>query len=61
MNPRTTPYINHTGDIVIPSDTDKKYHFWNGGQDLTETLLELNVSEDVWKRYSEKPYPGNGV
>ncbi len=61
MNPKATPYINHTGDVVIPSDADKKYHFWNGGQDLKETLLELNVTEDVWKRYSEKPYPGNGV
>ena len=59
MTPKTSPYIHHTGDLVIPFTSDSKYHFWNGGQHLTETLLELNATEDVWGRHTEKRYSGN--
>mgnify|MGYP001431582135 FL=1 len=55
------PYIDSTGNIVIPFNTDPKYHSWNGGQPLTVTLKELNVPKDIWHQYSEKPYPENAV
>ena len=59
MTNKDNPYIDHTGTIIIPFNADPKYHYWNGGQRLSETLLELNVPEDIWKKHSEKPYLGN--
>ena len=59
MPPKTAPYIHSTGDIVIPFSADQKYHFWNGGQHLSDTLIELNAPEDLWAKHTEKPYPGN--
>jgi len=58
MPPKDTPYLHHSGDIIIPFNADQKYHFWNGGQHLTDTLLELNAAEDVWGKHTLKPYPG---
>ena len=28
-----------------------KYHWWKGGQGIKETLIELNASEEILKRY----------
>ena len=54
------PYIDHNGIIIIPFNSDPKYHYWNGGQPLSATLLELNAPEDVWKKHIQlKPYPGD--
>jgi hypothetical protein len=61
MPPKDSPYIDPTGTIIIPFAADPKYHYWNGGLPLTETLLELNVTESVWGKYIVKPYPGNGA
>jgi hypothetical protein len=57
MTKKTTPLIGHTGDIIIPFNADSKYHFWNGGQHLSDTLMELNAPEDIWDRHTIKPYP----
>jgi len=46
-----TPYINATGTLVIPSDSDPKYHWWAGGQRIAATLTELGASPDVRARY----------
>ena len=61
MTPNATPCIHHTGDLIIPFNADQKFHFWNGGQHLTETLMELNAPEDVWGKHTEKPYSGNAA
>ena len=62
MDEKSTPYIDHTGTMIIPFDADQKYHYWNGGQPLSDTLLELNAPEDVWSKHiHQKPYPGNGA
>lgn len=45
------PYINIQGDLVIPFDSDPKYHWWNGGQSVHKTLLELNTSPEIIKKY----------
>jgi hypothetical protein len=50
-----------TGTIIIPFSADPKYHFWNGGQPLLKTLLELNAPENIWGKHTEKPYPGNAA
>ena len=52
-------YIDHTGSIIIPFNADSKYHYWNGGQPLTETMIELNITKDIWDKHTVKPYPGN--
>ena len=59
MTSKSSPYLHHTGDLIIPFNADQKYHFWNGGQNLTDTLIELNVQEDVWNKHTINPYPGN--
>jgi len=59
MTHKSLPYIHHSGDIIIPFSADQKYHFWNGGQPLCDTLTELNVTEDVWNRHTLRPYPGD--
>jgi len=61
MTKKNIPYIDNTGSIIIPSNADPKYHYWNGGQSLLQTLMELNVTEDIWNKYTEKPYPGNAA
>lgn len=59
MTPQSSPHIHHTGDIIIPFNADQKYHFWNDGQHLSDTLMELNAPEDVWVKHTVKPHPGN--
>ena len=54
VDTQPVPYIDATGTLVIPFDSDPKYHWWRGGQSITETLKELNASPDVLVRYSPK-------
>ena len=61
MTKKNSPYIDHTGGIIIPFSSDPKYHYWNGGQHLADTMIELNTPEDVWNMHTEKPFPGNGL
>jgi hypothetical protein len=62
MTDKAIPYIDNSGNIIVPFNSDLKYHFWNGGQHLSDTLIELNAAEDVWRKHvHQKPYPGNAV
>jgi TubC N-terminal docking domain len=46
------PYLNAQGELIIPCESDPKYHYWKpGGQSLAVTLLELKASAEVWQRY----------
>jgi hypothetical protein len=56
-----TPYIDNSGNVIVPFNADPKYHFWNGGQSLSATLVEINATEKIWKKHSEKPYPGHAA
>lgn len=48
----TKPYIDAKGELVIPSNSDPKYHWWKqSGQSLLETLRELNAPEEVVRKY----------
>ena len=58
MIPQGTPHIDNSGTIVIPFNADPKYQYWNGGQPLLETLLELKAPEDIWRKHTERQYPG---
>lgn len=59
MTKKGSPYIDNSENMVIPFNADPKYHYWNGGQPLSDTLMELNTPEDIWSKHIEKPYPGN--
>ena len=49
------PYINDTGTLVIPFDSDPQYHHWKaGGMHLVDILIELNAGEQVLDRYFAK-------
>lgn len=48
-----TPYINEHGDLVIPFDNEPKYHWWNRGQGVYQTLLELKAPTNIIKKYAE--------
>jgi hypothetical protein len=45
------PYIDATGTLVIPFESDPKYHWWAGGQTIAATLTDLGASPDVRTRY----------
>jgi hypothetical protein len=61
MTDKGIPYMDNSGTIIIPLNADAKYHYWNGGQPLSDTLMELNITEDIWRKHTEKPYPGNAA
>ena len=35
------PYLAQDGTLVIPFDSPAKYHWWNGGQSVSQTRAEL--------------------
>lgn len=52
------PYINKSGTLVIPFNSDPKYHWWNGGQSIRDTLRELGASDEIIRKY-KSPYSDN--
>jgi len=38
--PLRLPYLTPGGDLVIPFDSDPKYHWWKGGQSVASTRAE---------------------
>ena len=36
------PYFHQCGDLVIPFNSPKKYHWWVGGHTVRETITEIN-------------------
>ena len=61
MPQKDSPYIDHAGTIIIPFNADPKYHYWNGGQPLSQTMIELNITKDIWGKHTVKPYPENAA
>jgi len=45
------PFISMSGCLCIPWNSPKKYRWWQGGQSIMETLIELNASEEVKAKY----------
>lgn len=43
------PYVTDFGVPVIPHNSDKKYHYWNGGQSVCVTLKELGRCDLIEK------------
>ena len=50
--PNCRPFIDRHGDLVIPFESNPRYHWWRGGgQSILDTLLELGAQEDILDRY----------
>jgi len=45
------PFINKHGILVIPFQSNPKYHWWAGGQPILETLRELKAPNEVMAMY----------
>jgi hypothetical protein len=61
MSNKQFPYIDDSGNVIIPFNSDPKYHFWKDGQRLSVTLQEMKINEGVWNKHTEKPYPGDAA
>ena len=48
------PYVTEYGILVIPWNSPRKYHYWNGGQSVCDTLKELGRC-DLIEKY-KSPY-----
>ena len=46
---QTEPFVTDFGVLVIPYNSDKKYHYWNGGQSVCNTLKELGRCDLIEK------------
>jgi hypothetical protein len=52
--PYRLPYVTAGGDLVIPFDSDPKYHWWKGGQSVEKTRAEALA------RQADHPAKANG-
>ena len=43
------PFVTDFGVLVIPYNSDKKYHYWDGGQSVCDTLRQLGRCELIEK------------
>jgi DNA primase len=41
------PYLDITGSLKLPYGCPQKYRYWDGGQSLLDTLLELGAADKV--------------
>ncbi|MEE9443220.1 MAG: hypothetical protein V3V99_11210 [candidate division Zixibacteria bacterium] len=35
------PFIDQYDDLVIPFSSDRRFHWWNGGRSIEETIKEI--------------------
>ena len=47
------PFIDASGNLIIPTLGAEKYHWWKNGQTVLETLTELGASDETMIRYRE--------
>lgn len=52
------PYITDYGTLIIPHNAPSRFHWWNRGQSIKDTLQELGASDEILKRY-KSPYSDN--
>jgi hypothetical protein len=43
------PYVTDYGSLIIPWNSDPKYHYWNKGQGICDTLKELGRCDLIEK------------
>ena len=45
------PYITDYETLIIPHNSPSRFHWWNRGQSVVDTLKELRASDEIIKRY----------
>jgi hypothetical protein len=45
------PYVDKTGNLIIPRNCAPCYRWWDGGLPLKAILKHLNAPRDVLERY----------
>ena len=49
--PFKPPYIDEQGELIIPFDSDPRFHWWRPyGQSVAVTLREMRVSDEIWQK-----------
>lgn len=43
------PYVTSFGVLVIPHNSPQKFHYWNGGQSVCDTLKQLGRCDLIEK------------
>ncbi len=61
MTNKGIPYIDNSGNIIVPFNADPKYHYWNGGQHLSKSMQEIKAPAEVSRKHMEKPCHGNSA
>jgi hypothetical protein len=51
--PMRVPYLTPGGTLVIPFDSDPKYHWWKAGQSVEQTRAEL-LTQMQMESHSQK-------
>lgn len=46
---KSLPYVTDYGSLVIPFNSDVRYHYWKGGQSVCDTLKELGRCDLIEK------------
>jgi len=46
-NGKPLPYIKANGTLVIPFDSDERFHYWKGGQPLAVTREEAKTRTNL--------------
>jgi len=49
---KNQPYIRNN-TLFIPFNSDKKYWWWDNGQLIHDTLIELNAHDDLLSNYCD--------
>ena len=57
---QSTAHIDTTGTLVIPFSGPRRFHWWNRGQGILETLLGLGADDETIKQYIGDRRNGNG-
>ena len=45
------PYITDYETLIITHNSPSRFHWWNRGQSVVDTLKELRASDEIIKRY----------
>lgn len=48
----TPPYETEQHELVIPFNAPLKYRWWQGGQPIMQTLLEIGASDELKRKYT---------
>ncbi len=52
LEEKARPHLTSAGELIIPFNSDPRYHWWKpGGQSVAQTLAELNAPPEVWRYY----------